>query len=72
MAHHAAGKEGGRVDENLQVHIHFLIGVVLEQQVDHREERYQNDRDPDPPVVPSGVIKTQNERHEVKGQREDP
>jgi hypothetical protein len=30
MAYHAAGKEGGRVDENLEIQIHLLfIRIVL-------------------------------------------
>jgi hypothetical protein len=72
MARHAAGKEGGRIDDNLEIHIHLHLRIILVQQVDHRRERCQEHGHPDPSVVPSRVIETQNEGDEVEAQREDP
>jgi hypothetical protein len=72
MAGHATGKKSGRIDENLEVHTHLMSPIILEQQVGHCGERRQEHRHPDPSVVPSRVIETQNEGDEVQAQREHP
>jgi hypothetical protein len=72
MARHAAGKEGGRIDENLEVQIYLRIRIILVQQVNNRGERGQEYGHPDPSVVPSWVIETENEGDEVEAQRKDP